>query len=417
MPDIAARPGSLTLAVQASARSPGTLTARIAPAPPSRGAADPCCPTRSPPPLRATSTTRGRCLNPTSATDPQHEHPQNRSIPSPRSPCGDLRAGESPVDAGLPASAVLLTLSSSGGEERRTPCRRCPAAAFSAARSAHEARPLTLPVTRRSVPREAGQPGWPGTLSPRLRQETRLPRSRAPSIDRCPLAARLRRLRRDRHHPRGVAAFESAPDIPLRHPGRSSGRRFRSLPSVLPGSLHCLEVRGLARRGQNRFASCRLLQSLRFLSTTADLTTTPHAPPEVALQRGAFLRAALRLAAQRLAEQLGLRGRRTPLGVVGASPPRKAGGALPQAGFSPDTPCHAFMSTLTGEVSAEVEGQVPMTAPADGASAARGRATSPSLPRRGPGSVHPGCLLSRAAPKSFTLAVHRLSPTCGLNPM
>jgi hypothetical protein len=157
MPDIAARPRSLTLAVQASARSPGTLAARIAPAPPSRGAADPCCPTRPPPPLRATATTRGRCLLPTSATDPQHEHPQNRSTPSQQPPCGALCAGESPVDASLPASAVPQTLSLNQGEERRT-VRRCPAAAFSAARNAQRARPLTLPVTSRSVPREAGRP-------------------------------------------------------------------------------------------------------------------------------------------------------------------------------------------------------------------------------------------------------------------
>lgn len=34
-------------------------------------------------------------------------------------------------------------------------------------------------------------------------------------------------------------------------------------------------------------------------------------------------------------------------------PPRKAGGASPQAGFSPDTPCRAPMPTLTGEASAD----------------------------------------------------------------
>ena len=328
MPDIAARPRSLTLAVQASARSPGTLAARIAPAPPSRGAADPCCPTRPPPPLRATATTRGRCLLPTSATDPQHEHPQNRSTPSQQPPCGALCAGESPVDASLPASAVLQTLSLNQGEERRTvpalPCGGLFSRSQRSMSSTSDA-PCHQPIR----PARGGPSQRPGTLSPRPRQGSRLPRSRAPSIDRCPFAARLRRLRLSRHRPRGVSAYESAPDYPLRHPGRPSGHRFRSLPTVLPEQLHCLEVRVLAQRGQNRVVSCRLLQSPRFLSTTADLTMTPHAPPEVALQRGVVAGSAAPCG-ERLAEQFGLRGRRTPLGVVGASRRARRGELRPK---------------------------------------------------------------------------------------
>jgi len=72
MPDIAAGPGYLTLAVQASVRSPSTFVARSAPAPQSRGAADPCYPTRPASPLRAPTTTREdtshRLLQPTYST-------------------------------------------------------------------------------------------------------------------------------------------------------------------------------------------------------------------------------------------------------------------------------------------------------------------------------------------------------------
>jgi hypothetical protein len=190
MPDIAARPRSLTLAVQASARSPGTLAARIAPAPPSRGAADPCCPARPPPPLRATATTLGRCLLPTSATDPQHEHPQNRSTPSQRPPCGTLRAGKRPVDAGLPASVVLSALSLNS--RRGAPLRI----------GASLRRPFQLlatlvsstsdaPCHHRSAPRKAGQTSSQGRF-PRgsvkrhgVHAPERLPSTDAPSPPAC----------------------------------------------------------------------------------------------------------------------------------------------------------------------------------------------------------------------------------------
>jgi hypothetical protein len=107
--------------VSASARSPSTLTARSAPAPPSRGAADPCCPTRSPPPLRATKTTRGRCLSPTSATDQPYEHPQNRWTPSHVAPCGAAAWVEARLTPALQASAALSALSSKGEEHRTGP--------------------------------------------------------------------------------------------------------------------------------------------------------------------------------------------------------------------------------------------------------------------------------------------------------
>lgn len=95
----------------ATARSPRTLLARHAPAPPSRGAAVPCYPTRSSSPSRAPRTTRGRCLSPTSATDLQHEHPRIRWIPALfcETPRGISSAGERSFDAALPASAEPAT--------------------------------------------------------------------------------------------------------------------------------------------------------------------------------------------------------------------------------------------------------------------------------------------------------------------
>jgi hypothetical protein len=82
---------------KAGVRSPSTFVARSAPAPLSRGAADPCYPSRSTSPLRAPATTRGRCLSPTSATDQQHEHPQNRLIPKLLPSCDVLRQGRRSV--------------------------------------------------------------------------------------------------------------------------------------------------------------------------------------------------------------------------------------------------------------------------------------------------------------------------------
>jgi hypothetical protein len=245
MPDIAARPRSLTLAVQASARSPGTLAARIAPAPPSRGAADPCCPTRSPPPLRATATTRGRCLSPTSATDPQHEHPQNRSTPSQRPPCGALCAGESPVDASLPASVVLQTLSLRFKKRSAVPYRRCPAAAFSAAHNAQRARPLTLPVTSRSAPREAGRTSGQERFrrdpvkSHDFHAPERLPSTDAPSPPTCAGCDQAVTV---------LAAFPPTSQLPttlFATRDRLQVAAFAVSLASLPEQLHCLEVRVL----------------------------------------------------------------------------------------------------------------------------------------------------------------------------
>jgi hypothetical protein len=189
MPDIAARPGSLTLAFQASARSPSTLATRIAPAPPSRGAADPCCPTRSPPPLRATATTRGRCLSPTSATDPQHEHPQNRLTPTHKPPCGALCAGKSPVDARLPAFVVLPTLSSMrrGAPHRTGAALRRPFRRSQRSWSSTSDAPCHQPIRPARAGRRSGQERFHRVSVKRhgFHAPERLPSTDAPSPPAC----------------------------------------------------------------------------------------------------------------------------------------------------------------------------------------------------------------------------------------
>lgn len=163
------------------------------------------------------------------------------------------------------------------GEERRTvPALRC-GGLFSRSQrswSSTSDAPCHQPIR----PAQGGPARRPGTLPPRPRQGSRLLRSRAPSIDRCPFAARLRRLRRDRHRPRGVSAYELAPDTLLRHPERLSGRRFRSLPTVQSQIAALPSGQGVSPVWTEQVASCRLLQSLRFLSTTTELTSIPARP-------------------------------------------------------------------------------------------------------------------------------------------
>jgi len=108
---------------------------------------------------------------------------------------------EGSVDAVPPASAVRSTLSrhraakadSASGDEFRTG-PELPCDGVFLPLGGLDARPLTLPVATWFDLLESARPRQPGPFPPRLRQETRFSRSRAPSIDRCPLAARLRVL-------------------------------------------------------------------------------------------------------------------------------------------------------------------------------------------------------------------------------
>jgi hypothetical protein len=234
MPDIAAGPGYLTRVVQTSACSPCTLAARTGGAPLSRRATDPCCPTRSPSPLRAPATTRGRCLSPTSATDHQHEHPQNRWIPSLQTPCGALCAGGSAVDAVLPASAVLSTLSSKG-EERLTE-RRCAAGGFVQPPAALESSTSDAPCRQPIRPARGGpsQPARNAFTPPPSRGTA----STLRSIFRRQVLPHVLLAQVVKEPATVLAALPPAnrlPAFPLRPPTRRpSGRRFRSPHPSIP---------------------------------------------------------------------------------------------------------------------------------------------------------------------------------------
>lgn len=100
---------------------------------------------------------------------------------------------EGSVDAVPPASAVRSTLSrhraakadSASGDEFRTG-PELPCDGVFLPLGGLDARPLTLPVATWFDLIESARSRQPGPFPPRLRQETRFSRSRAPSIDRCP---------------------------------------------------------------------------------------------------------------------------------------------------------------------------------------------------------------------------------------
>lgn len=92
---------------------------------------------------------------------------------------------EGPFDDALPASVMLSTFSSFEGDECRTgPALPCDGL-FGLVEGS-KARPLTLPVALWLNLIESDRTKRPGSLPPRPRQRTRLSRSEAPSIDRCP---------------------------------------------------------------------------------------------------------------------------------------------------------------------------------------------------------------------------------------
>jgi hypothetical protein len=133
------------------------------------------------------------------------------------------------------------------GDERRTgPALPCDG--LFGRSEGSKARPLTFPVTPWFNPngprgRESGPrltqivPGGRGSLPPRRRQEARLPRSGASSINRCSQTPCLRRMaqepatvlgRRCRHR----VGFRRSASFP---PERPSGPHLRGSPSFVPG--------------------------------------------------------------------------------------------------------------------------------------------------------------------------------------
>jgi hypothetical protein len=102
-------------------------------------------------------------------------------------------------------------------------------------------------------------------------------------------------------------------------------------------------------------------------------------------------RAALRLAARRWPSCQWIRGRIRF--SAQAAPPRRA--SVGKLRPDPDRLGHLLSRSRVRagwNSHHRFQGQVPASSPADDASAARTRATSPDRPRRGPGSAHPRCL-------------------------
>jgi len=201
MPDIAARPGSLALAGFASARSPDTLSPE---------ALLPCRHAKRP--TRATRRRRhrprgrcrqysGRCLSPTSATDPQHEHPRNRWTPRLlrlAAPSARVEIRLTPSLQLRPRSRPSLFASMQAcrqGDERRIsgpalrrgrPFRPPPTLG---------ARPLTLPVTARTTPHQAEPPGQPRAIVSATSSKDAALTTRSAFCRRSPRVACLRRCR------------------------------------------------------------------------------------------------------------------------------------------------------------------------------------------------------------------------------
>jgi hypothetical protein len=200
----------------------------------------------------------------------------------------------------------------------------------------------------------------------------------------------------------GVAAIESASGDPLRSP-----LNVRQVPTcvVLRRSsledLHCQWPEACAPDGrQIGYAACQLLQSSRFLSTTVDLTVTPHVPPRVAPLRCVELRAASRLSTRRRLSCHRFRGRGAPCGAAGASRRTKRGSFAPTL-IGPDTSCHDPVSTSAGEADAECMGQVPTSSPADSARPSAPGLRPPTFREEGQDSRTRGAFHQWAAPKGW----------------
>jgi hypothetical protein len=200
----------------------------------------------------------------------------------------------------------------------------------------------------------------------------------------------------------GVAAIESASGDPLRSP-----LNVRQVPTcvVLRRSsledLHCQWPEACAPDGrQIGYAACQLLQSSRFLSTTVDLTVTPHVPPRVAPLRCVELRAASRLSTRRRLSCHRFRGRSAPCGAAGASRRTRRGSFAPTL-IGPDTSCHDPVSTSAGEADAECMGQVPTNSPADSARPSAPGLRPPTFREEGQDSRTRGAFHQWAAPKGW----------------
>lgn len=143
-----------------------------------------------------------------------------------------------------------------------------------------KARPLTLPVAtwfnlleprgpRERTPCDTDRNRRPGSLPPRRRQEARLPRSGAPSIDRCSQAHACAWCPGTRHRSRRCchlrAGFRQSTSF---SPERPSGPHLRGSPSNHPWKTCTTSGPGLAPR--------TLADQICRLSTSAITTVLEH---------------------------------------------------------------------------------------------------------------------------------------------
>jgi len=210
------------------------------------GAADPCYPARPAPPLRASPATQRRCLSPTSATDQLHEYPEYRSTPRLERLAAPSAQVKGSVDAVPPASAELSTLSFIHEERSATPERRLPLRRRFRPLAELEARPLTLPVAHRYLPREAGRPASQDRFRRTpvkghdLHDPKRLPSTGAPSRPACACCVGTR------HRSRGFATAEPASGDLLRYPELAPGTAAPSCHPRLITTGSTVQVRRLS---------------------------------------------------------------------------------------------------------------------------------------------------------------------------
>jgi hypothetical protein len=213
----------------------------------------------------------------------------------------------------------------------------------------------------------------------------------------------------------GVAISEPASGDLLRSPLNA-----RQVPTcvvlrrIVPGRPALPVVQDLRPgRWQIRYAACQLLQSPRFLSTTMDLTDTPHAPPRVTPLRCADAGSVASFEGPANAESPGRRvaGRavtgsgagETPSGVAGASRRTKRGSLAPTL-IDPDTSCHDLVS-MPGRRSRTQSGwdNVPTSSPADSARPSAPGLHHPTFREEGQDSRTRGVFHQQAAPKGWLM--------------
>lgn len=163
----------------------------------------------------------------------------------------------------------------------------------------------------------------------------------------------MRRIRRS--PPPFLEALPPAsrlPAIPFAFHEHPSGPRLRGSPSSVPGKAAPPVARGSSPRtfGRSETTACQLLQSLRFLSTTVDLTITLRGWLGVTPRPRSHAGGVASFDASPV-ELPSVQGPAFALQRRRRLPPPKRGSFAPTL-ISPDTPCHEPVFTPAGEADA-----------------------------------------------------------------